>query len=107
MANITYHDVVREQAGVPHPEEEEILKQSERQEENSVIKRTLIVQWNKDGVTQQLFKDIETEIDRLETLAREKACGYHVTQNHLEIVNLLVRSAELRKLKETYASSSN
>jgi len=102
----TYHDAIREQAGVPFPEDETQVKASEQKQENEVIKRTLVVQWHKDGVTQQLFKDIDKQIIELETLAREKACGYHVTQNHLEIISLLVRSAELRKLKETYASIS-
>lgn len=103
----TYHDIIRKQAGIEHPLSEEIQREQEQKTENEVIKKTLIVQWNKDGVTQQLFKDLTKEIDSLETLAREKACGYHVTQNHLEIINLLVRATELRKIKETYASSSS
>lgn len=101
---MTYHDVIRENSGVPREPDEQDVKAQEQQKENAAIKRTLIVQWLDDGVTQDMFKAIDKEIVELETLAREKACAYAVNQNHLEIINLLVRSAELRKLKQKYVS---
>jgi len=102
----TYQSLIREQSGVPLPDDEQQVKQREQKTENEVIKRTLVVQWMRDGVTQEMFRDINNEIESLETLARDKASGYHVNQNHMEIINLLVRAAELRKLKDKYASNS-
>lgn len=100
----TYHSIIRENSGVPLEQDETDTKLQQQKQENEAIKRTLVVQWLTDGVTQSMFKELDAEILSLETLAREKACAYAVHQNHLEIVNLLVRSAELRKLKQKYVS---
>jgi len=102
-----YHNVIRENSGIERPETEEDLRKQEQQTENAVIKRTLIVQWNSDAVTQDMFKHVTEEITSLESTAREKACSYAVHNNHQEIINLLVRAAELRKLKSKYVSSNN
>lgn len=101
----TYHDVIRENAGIPLETDEEV-KQSQQKQEDNVIKRTLKVQWQQEAVTVEMFQEISREITKLETRARELACGYAVNQNHLEIINLLVRASELRNIKNTYGSHS-
>ena len=100
------HNLVRLNSGVPLPEIEPTNEELTK-EELSAVKTTLRVQWLQDTVTQQFFSDITKQVGELEQQARDLACSYAKNQNHLEIVNLLVRSSVLRKLKQTYGSTSN
>jgi len=91
----TYQSAIREQAGVALDDTEQVVKQQQQEHENE-IKRTIKIQWIQDSVTQQFLKDLNKDIAANETRARDLAFTYHTHNNHLEIVNLLVRATELR-----------
>lgn len=102
MSKASYHNLIREQSGVPFPETEDNTKEAKAFEEEQ--KFLTLASWQQDPVTQELFKQLSKEVESLETRARELACHYHSNQNHLEIINLLVRSDEQRKILKKYAS---
>lgn len=58
--------------------------------------------WLQNPVTAEIFKSLNNEIEDLEKQARELACGYAEHNNHQRIINLLVRSSELRKIQLKY-----
>lgn len=103
VGHYTYHDAIREQAGLPLETDEQI-KQKEQKTEDQVIKRTMQVQWLQDTTTKEMFRALQTEILNLESRASQLAVTYHEHNNHMEIINLLVRAAELKKIKLTYGS---
>jgi len=105
--NATYHSVIRSQSGVPLEVTEEELKNKEALEFAKTEKLMLKTQWHEHGITQELLKYFSSEIVALEERARELACAYPTNQNHQEIIQLLVRSSELRKLNKVYGRSSN
>lgn len=103
---MTYHDVIREQSGVPFEMPEELvkdLKDKELKSQNIDFSREVYENWHKEPVTIEFFNKISREIDALETRARELACTPASNEKANEINQLLVRSAELRKLKALYA----
>jgi hypothetical protein len=102
-----YQTLVREQAGVPLQLEVEFDSERELKAQSLEIKVAQKQQWHQDHITQELFRSISSEIEALETRARELACNYPSNQNHQEVIQLLVRSAELRKLQKHYGRSSN
>ena len=59
--------------------------------------------WRNSTVTQEIFSEMEEQVISLERQARDLACTYHQHQNHQQIIQLLVRANELRKLIATYA----
>lgn len=63
--------------------------------------------WHRSSVTVELFLDLKEEVASLEKQAREIAQGYSANQNHLQIVILLNRAAELRKVIDKYAQRNN
>lgn len=59
--------------------------------------------WQRNPVTAKLFLELRNDIDSMEKQARDLAHGYASNENHLQIVILLNRAAELRKVVEKYA----
>lgn len=103
----TYHSTIREDAGVPLEETEDTLRDREAIEFALTSKLMLKQQWHEHGITQELLKQFSDEIVSLEQRARELACTYPTHKNHDEIIQLLVRSSEIRKLNKVYGRSSN
>lgn len=102
----SYHEIIREQSGVPLELPEEILKEqkdAELKAQGVDFSREVYENWQKEPVTKEFFSKISSEIDALETRARELACTSTSNEKANEINQLLVRSAELRKLKVNYA----
>lgn len=58
--------------------------------------------WIRNAQTQEVFKQIGEEINKLETEARTLACQFASHQNAHGIVHRLVRSSELRNFVEKY-----
>ena len=65
------------------------------------------VNWQNASITKRFFKALEDEANVLEKTARNLAVSYHSHQNHNQIVQLLIRSAELRKILSNYASRND
>ena len=101
MSKTNYHNLIRVQSGVPLPELDEV-PEKELKEHAIEMKLFNKEQWHREAITQELFNQLSGEIEALETRARELACNYPSNNNHQEIIHLLVRSTELRKLKKTY-----
>ena len=99
-----YTTIIRENAGLAEVEDVPVQQNKEQLEDQ--IKAAHRIQWLQDMQTTVMFNEISREIETMETRARELACQYHNNNNHQEIISLLVRSSELRKLKATYASTS-
>lgn len=97
-----YHELIKEQAGVVDDTEKQQLEQ--RRQEEQAVKRTLKVQWLQEDVTQQMFKGIIAEANELDRRARELAFNFNLNNDHLEIINLLVRSQQLRNIKDKYGN---
>ena len=101
----TYQSVIREQSGVELANPDAITRAQAAHE--NAIKSVLKVQWLQDEMTQQMLRNIDATIFGYEHRATALALEYHKHQNHLEIINLLVRAEELRKQKQQYVSSNN
>lgn len=98
------HKLIRDNSGIPleplPPEPEQVeakLAESYRKHE--------LQQWKQSPISTELLTLLSNSIRENETRARELACVYHTNQNHLEIINLLVRAEELRKLLKSYGSN--
>lgn len=59
--------------------------------------------WLESTVTQELIKALTEEVTNLETMARQMAVGYPSNQNHLAIIQYLVKADTIRKIIEKYA----
>jgi hypothetical protein len=74
---------------------------------SSPAEHALILQlksdWQRNQITLKLFSELRIEIDKMEKQARDLAVGYAANNNHTQIVLLLNRAAELRKVVEKYA----
>ena len=101
-----YQNIIREQSGVPFELEVAFDGEKELKEQSLEIKVAQKHLWHRDTITQELFQTISSEIEALETRARELACSYSSNLNHQEVIQLLVRSAELRKLQKHYGHNS-
>ena len=98
-----YHTLVREQADIGELPLDSVLPTRDFVDPIFKIEQS---NWLRTSMTQRLFKELSQQIDELENRARDLACNYHQQQNPHEIVNCLVRAAELRKLKEIYGRIS-
>jgi uncharacterized coiled-coil DUF342 family protein len=61
--------------------------------------------WLESTITQEIFRDLQNKVVELETQARQLACSYHQHNNHQQIIALLIRADEARKVIDTYASA--
>jgi len=59
--------------------------------------------WKHHPFTAKFHRELSEEIDALITSAMSLATCYHTHNNHQQIIEKLVRAAELRKLKVKYA----
>lgn len=102
-----YHTIIREQAGIPVEVPDEAVQQQELKGHVAEFKHSMKLQWLSDDITATFFKTLSSQIGELETQARLLACAYHRHNNHQEIIHLLVRAEELRKLIKTYGTASH
>lgn len=83
----------------------------DRQQEMPSIKDPARIQaeinWQNSTITKQFFSSIEAEIIELEKQARNLAVSFPQHTNHNQIVQLLIRAAELRKLVDRYATRTD
>ena len=54
--------------------------------------------WRRHPLTREFFFEINSEVSKLDNLARELAMNYHQTNNHNVIIQTLVKAETLRKL---------
>lgn len=66
------------------------------------IREQLLANWKRSTITKELLESLSREVNTLETQARSYACSYSQHNNHHQIINALVRAAELRKVIETW-----
>lgn len=64
------------------------------------------VDWLQSTITEEIFTNIGDEIQILEKQARDHACSYWNTNNHMIIITMLIRAAELRRFIEKYGKSN-
>ncbi len=68
------------------------------QKEPDAARHNVKVQWLESTITQEFLKKLSDEITNLVGEAIALSCNYHQTQNHLQIINRLIRAAELKRL---------
>lgn len=96
-----YQEQIRGNAGLADSDDKK-PQDLEAANEVTSTNHILKVTWLAESVTREMFASISNEIEKLESQARALAYNYNVEQKHLEIINLLVRATELRKLRDTY-----
>lgn len=64
------------------------------------------INWLNSSVTAKLVKDLSSYAEELELQARNSACCYHQHTNHQNVIQLLVRAAEIRKVINAYIKES-
>ena len=67
------------------------------------LKTQLKVEWLSSAVTGEMFKKLNDEKDELLNAAIVQAVAFSETQNHMRIINSLVRVDQINKILNTYA----
>lgn len=93
-----YHRLIDDAAGV---ERESTIKAGSSPA-NDAASQQAKYDWLRAAVTQEMFETISTEIEKLESRARQLAMTYHTQPNPHEIVGLLIQSSMLRQQIEKY-----
>lgn len=66
-----------------------------------------ISEWLRNEITKVILGRIEEDYLNFESKARSLALTYHEHKNNELIVSLLIQAATLRKIKDTYARTSD
>src|SRR6266850_1544897 len=83
--------------GIPEDENLPELNQSEQINEDAARKQAKY-QWLSSTITQEYLKQVHTEYESLVDLAIKNAASYHNHQNHYQIISILIRANELKKI---------
>lgn len=103
----SYHTLIREQAGLSLPVDPAELVKAELDAQVKDMSRQIKVNWLQEEPTREFFKSLSQQVERLETQARACACQYHITNNHQEIIKLLIQAEELRNIIKQYGNTSS
>lgn len=69
--------------------------------EEQAARQISISNWLANPMTKDFFSNIQNNITELDNRARELALSYPTSNNHQEIILLLVKSATLRQIMES------
>lgn len=97
-----YHEVIARQVEGSKQTSEQSKTTTNTSPADDALLAQAKMEWLQSPRTTQIFKQISTQIEELESRARQLAVAYHVHNNHNEIIALLIRANELRNFKENY-----